>query len=281
MASQIQIQIQIQDYVLKNSESGFETACVCIDLSAAFDTISHQVLLKKLKMYKVSNQVIQWFISYLSQWGQYTQIGISRSEIRPIKTGIFQGSLGGPILFIIFINDIQSLANNLFCFYTYADDTCILQKLSNSKLINQAILKDKLTEVKLYMHSNCLKLNMDKTEFMVLHPCLSVRKTKHHDMVAHFDQDRIEQQPKARLLGCQINPKFNQTEYINSVCEFLTKCICVMRMLSGRLSVTQRNMLAQGLVISKISFCLCYWATTSEKNLDRLQQTDRQSGRSL
>ena len=104
---------------LDNNETPF---CIFIDLSKAFDTLDHKILISKLRYYGLNENAIQWFYSYLSDRSQYVEIDNIKSDFKNISTGVPQGSILGPLLFIIYINDINTVSK-AFRSILYADDT--------------------------------------------------------------------------------------------------------------------------------------------------------------
>ena len=98
--------------ILKDCEEGYDSAVILTDLSAAFDTIDHEVLLGKLELYGFDAEALTWFRSYFSGRAQFVQIGCKRSDIIKILLGVFQGSILGPITFIIFMNDVTVICRD-------------------------------------------------------------------------------------------------------------------------------------------------------------------------
>ena len=104
-----------------------------IDLSKAFDTVNHKLLITKLNHYGVRGIALQWFADYLTNRLQYVSINNKNSNMLPVECGVPQGSILGPLLFLIFINDIANSSKRLD-FIMFADDTDIFLKLRRSKL---------------------------------------------------------------------------------------------------------------------------------------------------
>ena len=111
---------------LENNETPF---CIFIDLSKAFDTLDHSILLQKLKFYGLDEISINWFKSYLSERKQFVEIDGISSDIQTINTGVPQGSTLGPLLFIIYMNDLNTVSN-IFNIILFADDTSLNSTLS-------------------------------------------------------------------------------------------------------------------------------------------------------
>ena len=112
------------DYLKQEIDVGHVPVSIFIDLSKAFDTVNHSILLKKLSYYGVTGNALRWFENYLFERQQYVSWLGCRSDLANIHCGVPQGSVLGPTLFLIYINDMAS-ASNLFKIICFADDTTL------------------------------------------------------------------------------------------------------------------------------------------------------------
>ena len=140
-----------------------------LDLSKAFDTIDHLILIDKLK-YGINGTNLNLFSSYLNNHKQYTEIDHIKSNMLPITTGIPQGSILGPLLFIIYINDFAQ-ASKMFNFIIYADDTTLSSTLNtfNDNIQNdnlESLINDELLKINEWLKINKLSLNIAKSKYM-------------------------------------------------------------------------------------------------------------------
>ena len=119
-----------------------------LDLSKAFDTIDHTILLNKLNYYGLKGSTLNLFQSYLNNRKQYTEIEDTTSTILPIHVGVPQGSILGPILFIIYVNDLPQCSNK-FDFIMYADDTTLSSTIDSFSDINTNTNADVLINIEL------------------------------------------------------------------------------------------------------------------------------------
>ena len=153
------------DKVARDLDQGLHTMGIFLDLSKAFDTIDHRILLAKLHHYGVRGSAFEWFKSYLSNRTQFVSFNEFNSSYRNIDCGVPQGSVLGPLLFIIFLNDI-AFSSDKFSFVTYADDTNVIVSHANlSDLIT--IVNQELSNLSVWFKANKLSLNIDKTYYMI------------------------------------------------------------------------------------------------------------------
>ena len=146
-------------------------AIVFLDIKKAFDTVNHKILLAKLKHYGINGVALIWFQSFLSNRMQKTKVGSKVSQLNRIITGVPQGSILGPVLFCIFINDLPSACKNSTP-YLFADDGALYFK--NITRGDYENMKEELIYVYQWLQANGLALNNSKTKFIVFdsHPHL-------------------------------------------------------------------------------------------------------------
>ena len=153
--------LQLVDQIYESFEHKEYTIGVFIDLSKAFDTVHHNILLKKLEIYDIPDTHLQWFRNYVSNRKQYIQFdGWQKTNFKTVKCGVLQGFILGPLLFLLHFNDLQ-FASDLLDPIMFADDTNLFY---SNKDINTAFLKvnDELQKINKWLISNKLLLNVKK-----------------------------------------------------------------------------------------------------------------------
>ena len=160
--------IRLTDQILKNMDNDEVNGLVFIDFRKAFDVIDHELLLKKLSIYGATPSTVAWFKSYLSERKEFISLGKTTSKQLTVKQGVPQGSILGPVLFLLFVNDmplhVQKSTTDI-----YADDTT-LSLSSNWKtlpLLNQSLSQD-LSEKERWDRENKMYMNMQKTKALLV-----------------------------------------------------------------------------------------------------------------
>ena len=150
---------------LDNSEFAI---CILIDIRKAFDTVEHNILMQKLHHYGIRGNALQWFNSYLSNRQQYVNYNNTSSDMKLITCGVPQGSILGPLLFLLYINDIASVSSILFC-TLFADDTTLFYSSKNLQELSD-VVNNELSQMIEWLNANRLSLNINKTHFMIFRP---------------------------------------------------------------------------------------------------------------
>ena len=189
--------IKLVDYINHEIDRKYTPVNIYIDLSKAFDTLNFDILLYKLNYYGVTNEALVLIKSYLTNRKQYVKYNISESDFKQIETGVPQGSILGPFLFSIYINDLVTINNN-FKFIMYADDTTIyfnLEDFPKTNLVNN--ITNELDKVNVWLKQNKLSLNADKTKCMTFHT-----RQKHVELMQFsIDGKLIENLRSFKFLG--------------------------------------------------------------------------------
>ena len=162
--------LHFTDKIINELDKSNTPLALFLDLSKAFDTLNFKILLDKLTYYGISTKCLTWFNSYLANRKQYVQMENIKSDKMTILTGVPQGSVLGPLLFIIYTNDIINCSTH-FHPVIYADDTTLINtsvNLNNDQ--NVVILNQELDKIYQWLNTNKLSLNISKTKFIIFAP---------------------------------------------------------------------------------------------------------------
>jgi len=170
--------VKVTNDLLIASDSGYFSILILLDLSAAFDTVDHLVLITRLETdFGVSDIALNWFRSYLSDRKQFVSMGRFRSKIYVVQSGVPQGSILGPLLFNIYIFTLGQLLRSLgLKFHLYADDTQIYIHTKPNDTVSVDFLSTCISKIKEWMSQNFLCLNSEKTEVMLIGSPHQLRK---------------------------------------------------------------------------------------------------------
>ena len=221
-----------------------------MDIKKAFDTVNHDILLEKLKYYGIGGTALLWFKNFLSDRYQCTRLGCNLSSFLAVLSGVPQGSILGPILFSIYINDIN-YACNLSTPYLFADDGALLFEDScRNSFINMKI--ELLTIVK-WLSANKLSFNADKTEFMIFDSVDSENEAK-IDIELNDTTISIKECKETKYLGLMLDCKLNFKSHIDYIKKKVMKRIGAMYRSKGLLPVKYRKMFANALMLPQFDY---------------------------
>lgn len=269
----------------------FLTIGVFCDITKGFDTVSHSILLKKMKKYGIKDKELQWFTDYLDERKQFVQINDSKSQVQIISKGVPQGSILGPLLFLIFINDLPRATKLLTLLF--ADDTSFL--ISGKSLREVLIILNK--ELKLiceWFRSNELSLHPDKTNFMVFNKNESSIVWDEVSVQLNFnneDENKPElitklncinsksETPAIKFLGVYLDPELNFKYHIKTIQAKISKSLYTIKSLKNLLNQNALISLYYAFIHSHLSYCLPIWSSCRQSYLDPLVKIQKKAMR--
>ena len=187
---------------------------IFVDLKKAFDTVDHEILVQKLAHYGIQSSELGWFKSYLSNRSQFTRVNGVDSKVQNIDIGVPQGSCLGPLLFLLYINDLPKTIDNAKV-YMYADDTSLsLQNHSISQL-NRDLNRD-LEGLDKWLRGNKLSLNVAKTQSMVISTKQKL-KSQTDKLTLLIRQKVLDDVQCTKYLGVHIDKTLDWKKHIQEV----------------------------------------------------------------
>ena len=251
------------DKVAHAIDNSLHTVGIFLDFSKAFDTINHNILLYKLSHYGIRGKALEWFRSYLSNRKQYVSLNDVNSEFRYVTCGVPQGSLLGPLLFIIYINDFCKSSDKL-SFILFADDTNLFFSHRNPHTLVETI-NIELFKISQWIRANKLSLNFLKTKFMLFSKSIDSLPLN-----IVFDNNILENVPIIKFLGVIVDNKLSWKYHIDSICKTISRNIGVIKRLKSCLPMYSLLMLYSSLILPYLNYGLLAWGNTHQSFLDRL-----------
>ena len=245
-----------------------------LDFSAAFDTVDHTLLINKLRaQYGITGLALQWFDSYLNDRTYRVKIKKSLSDTKCLKFGVPQGSILGPILYSMYVKEIEDIANNYNVhIHVYADDVVLY---SNSEQIDDFKICHKKIEE--WTIQNYLKLNNKKTQFISL-------STRNNiiDKISNIDLmgENITASSSAKYLGVWLDENLTMSKQISSVCSHGYMILKNLWKISNKLnSLELKKQLIHSCILSKLNFCSSLYYNLPKKQLRKLDKLLNASAR--
>jgi hypothetical protein len=277
--------IRIQDDMCKSIDEGNAIILLLLDLSSAFDTVDHNILIKRLEnYYGIKDLALSWIKTYLTGRRQAVTIDGMRSEWKPLKCGVPQGSILGPILFTLYTQPLcDILRSKGVDFHLYADDTQIYWQFRCIRdRCDYVIAKLKIEEcvqtIKTWMRNNMLKLNDGKSELLVI----SSRGQLNHltpDTSIMVGGHELEAKSAVRNLGVMLDKHLSMEDNISKV---MSKCFMNIKKIYRIRGFIDRNttkILMNSLVLSHIDYCSALYKGIPNKSVKRLQRAQNAAAR--
>ena len=258
--------------ILKGREEGMYTLGLFLDLSKAFDTIEHTVLLQKLFKYGVRGPTLSWFESYLTDRKMRIKCETSSSDrlvysdYKTLHYGTLQGSCLGPLIFLIFTNDLYRHLHHCASIL-FADDTTLYKSHRNLRYL-QWCLEDEISTVSKWFTTNKLTLNLDKTV------CVLFQKdTKIEKVELHVSDSIIESQPNTKFLGMWLDQHLSWNKHIEILILKLTRNLNLLKLSRNLMTTDTKKLIYHSHIGSHIQYGLLLWGNGSQKYLiERVQK---------
>lgn len=257
--------------ILTNLNKDYLTTGLFIDLSKAFDFVSHEILLKKLEFLGIRGPTLAWIESYIS--GRQQKVVINKiienkkitfsSEFEENDAGVPQGSVLGPILFLLYINDITDITNHKCTLY--ADDISIIVTSNNSKC-NDAIRKHELEVNRTidiiidWLKANNLNINLDKSYF------IQFNKSKHKQYNFALNVPKMNESHYLKFLGITIDEDLDWKKHVNELCAKINKFVYALRRVRNVTDKKTAIVSYRAYIESILRYGIILWGNSTEKN---------------
>ena len=269
--------LYVTDQLLQAMDSKKVSIMVLLDMSKAFDSIRHDILLSKLQNLDFSQGVLDWFQSYLSNRQQCVRIGDAVSKVLPLEFGVPQGSILGPVLFTIYVNDLLSVPKRCLS-ASYVDDCKLYLSFSPAELPASILaLNEDLTRISQWCCKNSLLINPDKTKVLTIGVPQLLKKLALFSITL-FDKE-ITPVPVVKDLGVFLDTCLSYNEHIT---ETASKCLFKLYQINRIKHLLDRKTLLlviNSFVFNKLQYCSTVWSNTSSSNIDKLQKVQNFAGR--
>ena len=259
--------INSTDDILKPLNEKKIVAGIFFDLAKAFDSIDHSILLFKLQNYGVRGSMLNWFCSYLNSRSQYVKVNNSASNYNNISYGVPQGSVMGPLLFLIYINDLGLFDKSTVNPKLFADDTNIFVSGNSVNDLNNKcqLVVNRITA---WTSANMLTLNIEKTYYMIFQPSLSYDPLLKLNLLINNTQ--INKVTSSKFLGVTIDDRLDWKAHLSDLCLRLRKYVGIFYKLSLKLPPKILKTLYFSLVYPHILYGIEVYANTFACNLHDL-----------
>ena len=269
-------------HILKHIYDGFNkensefTIGIFLDLKKAFDTVEHSILLEKLSHYGFRGITNTWFKNYLMDRTQYVSIDNVQSKVTSVSCGVPQGSVLGPILFLLYINDLPESTH--FFSSLFADDTCLFKSSSDvNSLINDA--NQEMSKVSNWFQANKLTLNIDKTKYMIF----KTKNMKFNDcnFILKLGNKNIErvgfgcENESIKFVGMNLDENLTWQFHITHICKKISSAIFALNACKHILPIKVKKLVYNSLIRSYLEYGILAYGSNEEgwrKQLLKLQK---------
>ena len=254
--------LEIVDRITLELDQGHTLLAIFLDLSKAFDTLDPEILLQKLSYYGVNGPAIKWFKTYLYDRPHFVEFDHCESDTKILSLGVPQGSILGPLLFTIYINDIQ-FCSDFFHFIKYADDTTLLSPNVSYNNHISTVINDEINKVYKWLCANKLSLNIQKTKYIIFHN--QGKNINTNIPVIKIKDIFIDRVQNFNFLGVNLNENLNWNSHIDQISIKISRCLGIMYKLKNVLPIHILKILYYSLILPYLSYGILAWGASSAR----------------
>ena len=276
--------LKVQNDILRKLDNKHAVFLVLLDLSAAFDTIDHNILLSRLNATGVKGPALSWISSYLSCRNQSVCIGNDLSSPANLPFGVPQGSVLGPLFFTIYASPVVNIArNHNLSVHTYADDTQLYLSFNVNEPSEENLARERIelciSDIKSWMSKNKLKLNDDKTELLIVSSKNAQNKIQNKTI--QIGSSTISASTNVRNLGIYLDSNMSMENHIKKVCQSAYFQIRNLSSIRKLLSKDTAEILMHAFVTSRLDNGNALLNGITEQQLKKLQLVQNSAARVL
>ena len=262
---------------LKAINEGKFIGTIMVDFRKAFDLVDHDLLLKKLSYYKCGSNFINLMKSYLKNRTQVVSVNGTKSNTAEISSGVPQGSILGPLLFLIFINDFPLvLSGKVSSTDMYADDTTIYDLQADMGTL-RSNLQESLTILQKWCKQNGMLLNTEKTKIMFISTRQKRIRLDTRLLSLTYSEIDLQLTTGDKILGIYIDENFQWNNHFQYVCKSVSSYIWLLSRIKSYLSLEHRSLFYKAYIQPHFNYCNIIWGNSTNYNVSRLTKLQRRA----
>ncbi|PFX27469.1 putative RNA-directed DNA polymerase from transposon BS [Stylophora pistillata] len=266
--------LEVYHDILDKLTNGQEVDVIHLDLSKAFDKVAHRLLLSKLQLLGISGPVLLWFSSYLSDRYQRVVVDGISSDWFPVPSGVPQGSILGPLLFLVFINDMSCSITHGSKLGLFADDSKLYRSIVSDRCAS--LLQADLDNSKTWCDNNGMSFSTNKCKVPHMSKRTSRQREKH---TYHLDGQTLDSPPDTKGLGVTVTTPLSWKTHIEEICAKYNKVLGLVKRVCGRdiVNVSTKKMIHTALVRPIVEYVSSAWSPYTAKHRGLIENIQRRA----
>lgn len=245
---------------------------IFLDFSKAFDVISHAKLIYKLELIGLPNFIIRWISSYLSHRTQFVCIDDCYSNHLPVTSGVPQGSVLGPLLFLIYINDITNVITTPVQIRLFADDCVLFHQITCQD--DQVLLNSNLQNIHTWCNKWDMKLNLEKTVYMTI-----TNKKASFSFPYNISSHLLTEVSEYKYLGVTITKNLSWNKHVSNVCSSAFRKLCFLRHKLKLAPPELKKLTYFSIIRPSLEYACTVWDPYTKRNIEALEMIQRKAVR--